>query len=257
MPFHERSDGLRQFVALVALTAQENLNAPPVLLIDELETHLNYDAQADLIEVLASQGAVSQVLYTTHSSACLPEDLGRGVRVVEPLGEQTASTVRQNFWKDEHPGMGALLMAMGAASLAYVPLRPAVIAEGGSDLVMLPSLICEAAERDHLGFPIVPGASSTPPERLAGLGLHGVRTAWVFDNDGSGRERQAELVDDGIPAERILLLGENDDLEIEDLIDPSAYCAAVNGDLLDLATTEARLMSTISRRSHVKDPRRS
>lgn len=241
MPFHERSDGLRQFVALVALTAQENLQIPPVLLIDEIETHLNYDAQADLIEVLASQNTVSQVLYTTHSSACLPEDLGRGVRVVEPLGEQTASTVRQSFWKDEHPGMGALLMAMGAASMAYVPLRPAAIAEGGSDLVMLPSLICEAAGRDHLGYPLVPGASSTPPERLAGLGLQGVRTAWVFDNDESGRARQAELITDGIPAERILLLGEEDDLEIEDLVDPAAYCAAVNGYLEDLGTTEARL----------------
>lgn len=240
MPFHERSDGLRQFVALVALTAQENLQISPVLLIDEVETHLNYDAQADLIEVLASQNTVSQVLYTTHSSACLPEDLGRGVRVVEPLGEQTASTVRQSFWKDEHPGMGALLMAMGAASLAYVPLRPAAIAEGGSDLVMLPSLICETTGRDHLGYPLVPGASSTPPGRLAGLGLQGVRTAWVFDNDESGRTRRAELIDDGIPAERILLLGEDDDLEIEDLIDPAAYCAAVNSYLDDLETPEAR-----------------
>jgi energy-coupling factor transporter ATP-binding protein EcfA2 len=241
MPFHERSDGLRQFVALVALTAQENLQIPPVLLIDEIETHLNYDAQADLIEVLASQNTVSQVIYTTHSSACLPEDLGRGVRVVEPLGEQTASTVRQSFWKDEHPGMGALLMAMGAASMAYVPLRPAAIAEGGSDLVMLPSLICEATGRDHLGYPLVPGASSTPPERLAGLGLQGVRTAWVFDNDQSGRDRQTELIANGIPAERILLLGEEDDIEIEDLVDPAAYCAAVNTYLEDLGTTEARL----------------
>lgn len=234
MPFHERSDGLRQFVALVALTAQHDTPVPPILLIDELETHLNYDAQADLIEVLASQNGASQVLYTTHSAACLPEDPGRGVRVVEPLGEQTASTVRQNFWRDEHPGMGALLMAMGAASLAYVPLRPAAIAEGGSDLVLLPTLLCEAAERDHLGFPIVPGASGTPPERLAGLGLQGVRTAWIFDNDGSGRDRRDELLAAGIPADRILLLADDDDLEIEDLVDGNAYCAAVNHYLRDL-----------------------
>jgi hypothetical protein len=30
---------------------------------------------------------------------CLPEDLGLSVRVVEALGEHTASTVRQNFWR--------------------------------------------------------------------------------------------------------------------------------------------------------------
>jgi putative AbiEii toxin of type IV toxin-antitoxin system len=240
MPFHERSDGLRQFVALVALTAQKNVSVPPVLLIDELETHLNYDAQADLVEVLASQNAASQVIYTTHSAACLPEDLGRGVRVVEPVGEQTASTIRQNFWKDEHPGMGALLMAMGAASLAYVPLRPAAIAEGGSDLVLLPSLLCEAAQRDHLGFPIVPGASGTPPERLAGLGLQGVRTAWVFDNDESGRKRQRELVEANIPAERVLLLADDNDLEIEDLLSDQAYCEGVNRYLIDLGYTEEK-----------------
>ena len=238
MPFHERSDGLRQFVALVALTAQQDTAVPPVLLIDELETHLNYDAQADLIEVLASQNGASQVLYTTHSAACLPEDPGRGVRVVEPVGEQTASTIRQSFWKDEHPGMGALLMAMGAASLAYVPLRPAAITEGGSDLVLLPSLLCEATERDHLGFPIVPGASGTPPERLAGLGLQGVRTAWVFDNDESGRKRRDELLAANIPAERILLLDDDNDLEIEDLVEANAYCGGVNLYLRDLDATE-------------------
>jgi AAA domain, putative AbiEii toxin, Type IV TA system len=241
MPFHERSDGLRQFVALVALTAQHDTPVPPVLLIDELETHLNYDAQADLIEVLASQNGASQVLYTTHSAACLPEDPGRGIRVVEPLGEQTASTVRQNFWKDEHPGMGALLMAMGAASLAYVPLRPAAIAEGGSDLVLLPTLLCEAAGRDHLGFPIVPGASGAPPERLAGLGLQGVRTAWVFDNDGSGRDRKDELLGAAIPADRILLLDDGDDLEIEDLVDGRAYCTAVTRYLRDLGYRDEEL----------------
>ena len=99
MPIRERSDGLRQFVALVALAAHQPNPVPPILLIDEVETHLHYNAQADLIEVLTEQNAARQIVYTTHSAACLPQDLGLGVRVVEGLGERTASKVRQNFWR--------------------------------------------------------------------------------------------------------------------------------------------------------------
>lgn len=227
MPFRERSDGLRQFVALVALTAHQPNPAPPILLIDEVETHLHYNAQADLIEVLTSQNAASQVVYTTHSAACLPQDLGLGVRVVEGVGEQTASVVRQNFWQDAHPGLGSLLMAMGASSLVYVTLRPAVIAEGGSDLILLPTLFREALGGQQIGFAIVPGASSTPPERIAGLDLQGVRTVWVLDADRDGRKRRGELADAGIDEERILLLTDDVDLEVEDLIFPDAYAQAV------------------------------
>lgn len=238
MPFHERSDGLRQFVALVALTAQDERPIAPVLLIDEIETHLHYDAQADLVEVLAQQSAAPQVIYTTHSAACLPEDLGLGVRVIEGVDQLTASRIRQNFWRDDHPGMSALLMAMGAASLAYVPLRPALIAEGGSDLVLLPTLMREAIDTDHLDFAIVPGSSSTPPDRIAGLDLQGVRTAWVLDADDGGRRRRDQLVGLGIPLERILMLSDDGDLEVEDLVRPETYCTAVQRYVSDVGGTD-------------------
>lgn len=237
MSFHERSEGLRQFVALVALTAQHNRTVSPILLIDEVETHLHYDAQADLLSVLGTQTAVAQVVYTTHSAACLPEDLGLGVRVVEGFGDRMASTVRQNFWRDDHPGMGALLMAIGAASLAYVPLQPAVIAEGGTELVLFPSLLREAIQDDHLDFAVVPGSSSTPPERIAGLDLQGVRTAWIFDADDAGRARMTELAE-SIPAERLVLLTDDGELEIEDLVYPETYCAAVNLYLADVGSVD-------------------
>lgn len=62
MRLGERSDGLRQFVALVAMTAQQQHRVPPILLIDEVEMHLHYDAQADLIGVLAEQTTAAQVI---------------------------------------------------------------------------------------------------------------------------------------------------------------------------------------------------
>jgi hypothetical protein len=252
MAFRERSDGLRQFVALVALAAHQPNPVPPILLIDEVETHLHYNAQADLVEVLTEQNAASQIVYTTHSAACLPQDLGLGVRVVEGLGERTASTVRQNFWRDEHPGLAALLMAMGASSLVFVTLRPSIIAEGGSDLILLPTLFREAIGSDSLGFAIVPGAATTPPENIAGLGLQGVRTVWVLDADDGGRTRRAQLIESQIPAERILLLIDDGDIEIEDLIAPATYVQAVQLYLDDVGASdtfaEADLPAEICRR---------
>jgi hypothetical protein len=59
----ERSDGMRAFIALLAYTAvKAGDGLPPILLIDEAETHLHYAAQADLVKVLTEQTAASQVI---------------------------------------------------------------------------------------------------------------------------------------------------------------------------------------------------
>jgi putative AbiEii toxin of type IV toxin-antitoxin system len=225
----ERSEGLRQFVGLVALTAGEGHRVPPILLIDEAEMHLHYDAQADLMDTLAKQTAAGQVIYTTHSSACLPEDLGSSVRVVRGVGDEMRSRVDQQFWSDD-VGLVPLLLAMGAASMAFAPLRPAVIAEGGSELVLLPSLIKEAAKISRLGYQVVPGAAEVPPQRIAGLDLHGVSTVWVLDGDQGGVERQKYLRKQGVPKDRIhLLIADSIGLDLEDLIHPETYVKAVNG----------------------------
>jgi len=227
MRIGERSDGLRQFVALVALTAYQGYTVPPILLIDEVEMHLHYDAQADLIAVLETQTTASQVIYTTHSAAALPEDLGSAVRVVHGVGDTMMSTIEQQFWSDS-PGLGALLLAMGAGSLAFVALRPAVIVEGGGDLILLPSLLKEAIGERVLGFQVVPGAANVPPKRVAGLDLQGVVTVWILDGDSGGEARRRFLIEQGVDASRILLLeAGGEPLDLEDLIDAAAYAAAV------------------------------
>ncbi|MDQ3725142.1 MAG: AAA family ATPase [Actinomycetota bacterium] len=225
---HERSEGLRQFVGLVALTAGEGHGVPPILLIDEAEMHLHYDAQADLMDTLAKQNTAAQIIYTTHSSACLPEDLGSSVRIVRGVGEEMRSEVEQQFWSDE-VGLVPLLLAMGAGSMAFAPLRPAVIAEGGSELVLLPSLIKEAARIKRLGYQVVPGAAGSPPLRIAGLDLEGVSTVWVLDGDQGGRDRRKYLSKNGVPRDRIHLIEEGSlGLDLEDLIHPETYVKAVN-----------------------------
>ena len=65
----QHSDGLRQFVALRAFVAAQGGDRDLVVLVDEAETHLHYDAQADLIGVFEEQEEVAQIIYTTHSAA--------------------------------------------------------------------------------------------------------------------------------------------------------------------------------------------
>jgi predicted ATP-dependent endonuclease of OLD family len=228
----ERSDGLKQFVALIALTAANPGSMPPILLIDEAESHLHYDAQADLVQVFVRQDAAAQIIYTTHSAGCLPEDLGAGIRIVEPLPASNHSRVLNRFWSTE-PGLSPLLLGMGAATLAFVPVRNAVIAEGPSELVLLPTLLREATGRDALGYQIAPGASNVKPASVAGLDLQAPRTAWLVDGDKSGAQLRKKLTKVGIPKERIVTLGEGHEsgLVLEDLVDPDVYLWAINEEL--------------------------
>ena len=76
--WEERSDGLRTYLALIAFLSSKDLSTPPVLVFDEAESHLHWDAQADLINVLYDQNMASQIVYSTHSPGCLRMILGMG-----------------------------------------------------------------------------------------------------------------------------------------------------------------------------------
>ena len=95
----ERSDGLRQFVALAAFLLHER-RGKTVLLIDEAESHLHYDAQADLVQMFAEQDFASKIIYSTHSAGCLPEDLGTGVRMIAKAEEPERSIIKNWFWEE-------------------------------------------------------------------------------------------------------------------------------------------------------------
>jgi energy-coupling factor transporter ATP-binding protein EcfA2 len=144
--FDQHSDGLRQFVALRAFLAREGREIAPIVLIDEAETHLHYDAQADVVAVFEEQEDAAQIVYTTHSAGCLPRDLGLAIRAVVPEvveGEDGAeiagdhSRVINKFWT-EGRGYSPLLLAMGAGALAFSATQKAVVTEGMSDVICCP-----------------------------------------------------------------------------------------------------------------------
>lgn len=226
----ERSDGMRWFAALLAFS--HGWSKRPILLVDEIETHLHYDAQADLVDVLSKQRFTSKVIFTTHSFGCLPFDLGAGVRVVQPLDAAT-SRLENGFWR-RGAGFSPLLASMGAAALSFTPTRHALIAEGAADAILLPTLLRQGRDGERLGFQVAPGLSSVAAVAVADLEAEAGRVGFVVDGDPGGKDILSKLVGAGIPEDRVLVLTDPDSgapLEVEDLIDAQVYVASVNDEL--------------------------
>lgn len=226
--YTERSDGLRMFLAIVAFLATREGNVPPILLIDEAETHLHYDGQADLVRFLL-HGIENRTIYSTHSPGCLPPDLGTSIRLVRQDPDRPGvSNLSNDFWNSGQTGFAPLLFAMGASAAAFSAFRAAVFAEGPSDMILLPSMF-RAATGEEPQFQVVPGLSSMPPAELPGTGLAAVRVAYLIDGDAAGDKYREALNAVGIPNERILQLPKGK--ATEDLLTRDCYLAAINAHL--------------------------
>ena len=224
----ERSDGLRTFVALAAFLESGSFERPPILLIDEAEQHLHQNAQGDLIRMLQDLSAVGQVIYTTHSPACLPADLGNGVRFVEPV-DSGHSVIRHDFWsldRNEHVGFNPLLIVMGAGAAAFSSLRSALIAEGVSDMLLLPTLIKLATNKAELEYQVSPGIATASKSDMAKLDVVASRVAYLVDGDAGGKAWKGQLLAASVPSSRIRSLA--DGMGLEDLLDREFYLDSVS-----------------------------
>ncbi|WP_081710126.1 AAA family ATPase [Arthrobacter sp. 35W] len=218
--FNERSAGLQMFVALTAFLNVHGTTRPPILLIDEAENHLHIDAQADLVSMFMTQEQAANVIYTTHSPACLPPDLGSGIRSVVPRQDnQQISDVRNNFWGNG-PGFTPLMMAMGAAAAAFTPARCVVLAEGATEMIMLPTLIRMATGEETLNYQIAPGLSESPTALYPQLDFEGAKVAYLVDGDAGGRSLKKALIRSGIPEKLIVTLAVPG---LENTLEPSVY----------------------------------
>jgi len=227
LSINERSDGLRMFVALATFLARSNEESPPILLIDEAEQHLHLNAQADLVQMLASLPQIQQVIYTTHSPGCLPSDIGNGVRFVEPLSDGS-SRIRHDFWSMQshsHVGFNPLLMVMGAGAAAFSGLRFALFVEGASDMLILPTLIRLATDENELPYQVAPGISVANQSDLHRMDFTAGRVTFLVDGDSQGKKWRDELVAAEVPAHRIRTFPNG--IAIEDLLDREYYLSVV------------------------------
>lgn len=222
--FDERSAGLRMFVALIAFLKVHGAKRPPVLLIDEAENHLHIDAQADLVNMFLTQDQAVKVVYTTHSPACLPPDLGSGIRSVVPrLDNLQISDVKNSFWQGA-AGYSPLMLAMGAAAAAFTPARCVVLAEGATEMILLPTLLRAATGETSLLYQVAPGLSEVPKDFYPQLDLEGAKVAYLLDGDDGGDRLEKDLIKSGIPGKLIVRL---DAAGVENVLDGSAYAAAM------------------------------
>jgi len=231
----DRSDGFRSFLALLAFTTRHSQGQRRLILaIDEAELHLHYDAQADLVRVLTQQTLVPQIIYSTHSAGCLPEDLGSAIRVVRTVAGDR-SVIDNGFWSSGVAGFTSLLMAMGAGAVAFTPARRAVITEGPSDALLLPALLRAAMgyRPDRpLGLQVVGGLAWTPPAQLAALETEAAHVVYVTDGDDAGMRYHERLIEARVARSHILALGEHGSrLTIEDFVHKESYVKVIN-DLL-------------------------
>lgn len=225
----DRSDGLRMFVALLAFLAAEEPRHLPLLVLDEAENHLHWDAQADLVNIFHSQGEVLQVIYSTHSPGCLPHDLGHGVRAVVHCSEKPDRSRIENWiWRSD-AGYRPLLLRMGASTAALTPHRQAVVTEGVSDFILLPSLLRAASGKDVLEYQIVPGIAQISKRDVPKLDSESDAVIYLVDGDQGGKSNGSVLLGGGVPAERICSLPP--DTTLEDLVAHSTLVAAVNEEL--------------------------
>ena len=234
------SDGLQQFMALRAFIWRAEQEVKPIVLLDEADRHLHYDAQADLVGVFEEQQEAGKIIYTTHSAGCLPRDLGLGIRAIVPeteevegkLVQQDHSRAVNRFWT-EGRGFSPLLLAMGAGAFAFSATQWAVITEGMSDALLLPTLIRQATGEERLGYQPVPSLAEATSDEIANFDLVGGRVACLVDGDEGGKKHFKRLTKHGFFDEQILFLGgsENSELAIEDLLDKAVYLKAVNEEL--------------------------
>ena len=202
--FDERSAGLRMFIALIAFLAARDSRVPPILLIDEAENHLHLDAQADLVNMFMTQEKAARVIYSTHSPACLPPDLGVGIRAVAPRkGEEQASDIQNSFW-NSGAGFSPLMIAMGAGAAAFTLGRFVVLGEGATEMILLPSLLRSATGLENLNFQVAPGLSSVPKEFYPSLDFEGAKVAYFLDGDNGGNDLRRALLEKGVPEKQIV-----------------------------------------------------
>ena len=233
--FSERSAGLRMFIALMAFLKVRGHARPPILLIDEAENHLHIDAQADLVNMFMTQDQAVKVIYTTHSPACLPPDLGSGIRAVVPRDDNLQiSDIKNSFWQSG-AGYSPLMLAMGAAAAAFTPARCVVLAEGATEMILLPTLIRVATDEDSLPYQVAPGLSEVPKDFYPKLDLEGAKVAYVLDGDAGGRELEKSLIKAGVPKDPIVSIGVSG---IENLLEPAAYREAIESLLRERPTSE-------------------
>jgi len=127
---------------------------------------------------------------------------------------------------------------MGAGAAAFSAFRRAVMVEGASDMILLPTLFRLATGRRELDFQVAPGLAN-----YSGTGLEleetAARVVYLVDGDPGGDEKKRQLMEVlGIDENRIKQFPTG--TALEDYVHIDTYLGLVNS-LLDLSQLAERI----------------
>ena len=217
----DRSDGVIRMFELIAFVGSSTPASSQRVLVlaDEIEQHLHYDAQVELVEWLELGALNAQVVATTHSIGCWPSDIGSQMNALQRVDGE--SKIWNGPYSNTATGGTGIMSAVGASRAAVSIHRPVVFCEGRIDEMLLPALF-QDADCDVTGVwfvgsisqskrTIPPSYPSVPFETL------------LLDADEGGTEMREQLIESD-PSRGSLchLINENPALPIatvEDLVD--------------------------------------
>lgn len=228
LELERRSQGLRRMFEIIAFAAAKSAQSENriVLLADEIEQHLHYDAQIDLVKWLETGGLNAQVIGTTHSLGCWPSDAGGQMNALQRV--DTSTQIWQGPYTNE-PGSKGIMSAVGASRAAFSFHRPVIFCEGRHDEMLLPGLFREAVpDMQDVWFvgSLSQSKKSAPPAYPA-LPAE----AFLVDADSGGDDLKKRLTEsDPTRAERVYRLdaGPANPVTLEDLLRIESVAKVVN-----------------------------
>jgi predicted ATP-dependent endonuclease of OLD family len=136
------------------------------------------------------------------------------------------------------------MLAMGATAIAFTPARTALIGEGPTEAVILPSLLREALGTSRgIGIQVAPGLAGVPDELAEELEADAGTVLYLVDDDEGGRTHAEKISQAAHDAGRVFVLGDGEEpgMSTEDLVERQLLCAAVNS-VLALTRPEANVV---------------
>ena len=235
-----------------AATKAEYKNA--ILLLDDPGVYLHPSGQKSLVELFEKylEDNVTTI-YSTHLPFLVPRQRLHRMRLIEK-SEEGRSQVSEKFWHiSDKDVLYPLRAALGVdlADSLYAGART-LIAEGPSDRILLHGMLREFSKRglrpiqDLDNIEVLSGKGATrAKDHAILLQIERLSYVVVLDNDDEGRKAKEDAVNDGLPDDRIVLLGhyhsQKKDYDIEDMfpleIYAKAFCA-VHGQAIKLAEDE-------------------
>jgi len=241
VPFDERSSGFVWFFSFYAYFSNlaEDPQRSTILLLDEPGLNLHATGQGDVLAFIERRLAPKhQVIYTTHSPSMIdPLRIDR-VRTVQDL-DQHGTTVSPDAYQTDNETAYPLRAALNyELARTLVTGQHCLLVERPSDLLYLQLLsqACQDAGLSALDprWVVTPVGGADKVSAFISLqGLSNLNIAVLTGDSSRDQQRINALQDSGhLQAKSLIRISDfavGKEADIEDLLDPSFYCAMVSG----------------------------